>query len=408
MAGGSAPGCPWGRRLNRLARRVRPRIVDRALCVAFVALAAIDVASDAADGAPPVLTGLALGVLVVLPLLRRRAPIAAILAWAGVVVALTALGAGPYDMTTAFVGLLVYPLRRRRLRGGTPRPARDPRGLGRTERHGRAAEEFIAGDILFPSTFGMLFLLAGRAVRNRSQLTAELHEAAVRAAEAREAEAERAVADERRRIAREMHDVVAHSVSMMVVQAGGARRILERDPARAVAAAELIERTGRDALAEMRALLGVLHADEHAEYAPQPTLRELEALVERARSAGVPVTLELSGVRRELPAGLDLAAYRVVQEALTNVVKHSGGAPTTVSVHYRADAVEVWIADRGSGRPDLRLGSGGHGLVGMRERVRMYGGELHAGRRRGGGFEVRVVFPLEGEEAAALTAGARA
>ena len=174
----------------------------------------------------------------------------------------------------------------------------------------------------------------------------------MRAAEAREAEAERAVADERRRIAREMHDVVAHSVSMMVVQAGGARRILERDPARAVAAAELIERTGRDALAEMRALLGVLHADEHSEYAPQPTLRELEALVERARSAGVPVTLELSGERRELPAGLDLAAYRVVQEALTNVVKHSGGAPTTVSVHYRADAVEVWIADRGSGRPD--------------------------------------------------------
>ena len=233
-------------------------------------------------------------------------------------------------------------------------------------------------------------------MRSRSRLTAELHEAAVRAAEAREAEAERAVADERRRIAREMHDVVAHSVSMMVVQAGGARRILERDPARAVAAAELIERTGRDALAEMRALLGVLHADEHSEYAPQPTLRDLEALVERARSAGVPVTLELSGERRELPAGLDLAAYRVVQEALTNVVKHSSGAPTTVSVHYRADAVEVWIADRGSGRPDARLGSGGHGLVGMRERVRMYGGELHAGRRRGGGFEVHVRVPARG------------
>ena len=394
--------------MNRLARRVRPRIVDRALCVAFVALAAIDVASGATDAAPPVLTGLALGVLVVLPLVRRRAPIAAILTWAGVVVALTALGAGPYDMTTAFVGLLVYPYGAGAYGEGRRVLLAIPAVWGALSVMAVSAEQFIAGDILFPSTFGMLFLLAGRAVRNRSQLTAELHEAAVRAAEAREAEAERAVADERRRIAREMHDVVAHSVSMMVVQAGGARRILERDPARAVAAAELIERTGRDALAEMRALLGVLHADEHSEYAPQPTLRELEALVERARSAGVPVTLELSGERRELPAGLDLAAYRVVQEALTNVVKHSGGAPTTVSVHYRADAVEVWIADRGSGRPDLRLGSGGHGIVGMRERVRMYGGELHAGRRRGGGFEVRVVFPLEGEEAAALTAGARA
>ena len=119
----------------------------------------------------------------------------------------------------------------------------------------------------------------------------------MRADEAREAEAGRAVADERRRIAREMHDVVAHSVSMMVVQAGGARRILERDPARAVAAAELIERTGREALAEMRALLGVLHADEHPAYAPQPTLRELDALVERARGAGVPVTVSVEGER---------------------------------------------------------------------------------------------------------------
>jgi signal transduction histidine kinase len=151
----------------------------------------------------------------------------------------------------------------------------------------------------------------------------------------------------------------------------------------------------------------VLHAEEHSEYAPQPSLRELDALVERARSAGVPVEVTVEGERRELPAGLDLAAYRVVQEALTNVVKHSAGAPTEVSVHYRADAVEVRIADRGGGSLTTRLGGSGHGLVGMRERVRMYGGELRAGRRRGGGFEVQVRLPLEGEEDAALTAGAR-
>ena len=241
------------------------------------------------------LTELALGVLVVLPLLRRRAPIAAILAWAGVVIALTVLGAGPYDMTTAFVGLLVYPYGAGAYGEGRRVLLAIPAVWGAMSVMALSAEEFIAGDIIFPSIFGTLFLIAGRVVRSRSRLTAELHEAAVRAAEAREAESERAVADERRRIAREMHDVVAHSVSMMVVQAGGARRILERDPARAVAAAELIERTGREALAEMRALLGVLHADEHSEYAPQPTLRELEALVERARSAGVPVTLELVG-----------------------------------------------------------------------------------------------------------------
>jgi signal transduction histidine kinase len=194
---------------------------------------------------------------------------------------------------------------------------------------------------------------------------------------------------------------------MMVVQAGGARRILDRDPARAIAAAELIERTGREAMSEMRRLLGVLNPDEHAGYAPQPTLLELEALLERVRGAGVPVELRVDGDRRELPAGVDLAAYRVVQEALTNVLKHGGSAPTEVRVLYRADAVEVQITDRGDGALKTRLGGSGQGLLGMRERVRMYGGDLKAGRRRGGGFEVHVRLPLEGEEDAALTAGAR-
>jgi signal transduction histidine kinase len=391
----------------RFPRRIEPRSVDRALCIAFAALAVVDVMTGEVSSPAPVLSALGLGILIFLPLARRRAPIAAILAWAGVVIGQTAIGGDPYDMTTAFVGLFVYPYAAGAYTDGARVLLAVPAVWGALTVMAVSADEFIAGDIFFPSTFGMLFLLAGRAVRSRSRLTAELHEAAVRAGEAREAEAERAVADERRRIAREMHDVVAHSVSMMVVQAGGARRILERDPARAVAAAELIEHTGREALAEMRALLGVLHAEEHADYAPQPTLLELESLVERARVAGVPVAVTIDGARRELPAGLDLAAYRVVQEALTNVVKHAGGAPTDVSVHYRDDAVEVRIADRGNGSLRTRLGGSGHGLVGMRERVRVFGGELHAGSRRGGGFEVHVVLPLEGEEDAALTSGAR-
>jgi len=271
-----------------------------------------------------------------------------------------------------------------------------------------ANDVFIWGDIFFPGTFGVMFFLGGRAVRSRSRLTAELHEAALRADEEREAGAARAMADERRRIAREMHDVVAHSVSMMVIQAGGARRILERDPARAEAAGALIEKTGREALREMRTLLGVLHAeDEHADYAPQPSLRDIEALVERARVAGLPVELTVEGTRRELPAGIDLAAYRVVQEALTNVVKHGGGAETAVRVRYQADAVEVTVADRGGGTMTARLEGSGHGLAGMRERVRVYGGELHAGRLRGGGFEVRALLPVQSEDEAALVAGAR-
>jgi signal transduction histidine kinase len=206
-----------------------------------------------------------------------------------------------------------------------------------------------------------------------------------------------------------MHDVVAHSVSMMVIQAGGARRILDRDPARAAAAATLIERAGREALVEMRHLLGLLHAgDESAEYAPQPTLANLDGLVERARAAGLPVRLAVEGERPELTAGLDLAAYRVLQEALTNVIKHGGGAPTDVRVHYRADAVEVVVSNEERAGAGPRLDGGGQGLVGMRERVRMYGGELRAGPRPGGGFELAARLPLEGEEDAALTAGARA
>jgi len=361
------------------------------------------------DSAGPLWANLA-GVLVISATVaaRRVVPFAAACAWLAAVLGMIAAGCVPSQLSTPFVSLFLLPYAaggRLELRPAVASIAMIWAGV---------ASVFVTdptrtfGDLLFPGMFATVFWVAGRVVRSRSQLTAELHEAAVRAADEREAEAVRAIADERRRIAREMHDVVAHSVSMMVVQAGGARRILARDPARAVVAAELIERTGREALAEMRALLGVLHADEHATYAPQPGLGELDSLVRRVRGAGVPVALVIEGEQPELPAGLDLAVYRVVQEALTNVVKHAGGAAAEVWVQYRADAVEVRISDRGGGAAGALLGGGGHGLVGMRERVRMYGGELHAGRRRGGGFEVRVRLPLEGEEDAALTAGARA
>jgi signal transduction histidine kinase len=245
-------------------------------------------------------------------------------------------------------------------------------------------------DYLFPTAFVLIAWLAGRGVRTRTRLTEELHEAAVQAQEAHEQEIARAAADERRRIAREMHDVVAHSVSVMVVQAGGARRILDRDPARAVEAAAHIEEVGRAALTEMRRLLGVLHHGD--ERAPQPTLRELDALVARTRAAGLPVSLTVEGEPRSLPAGMDLAAYRVVQEALTNAIKHAGAAPTEVTVRWEPSHLELQIVDTG-GRAANGNG-GGHGLVGMEERVRLYDGELRAGRRAGGGFEVVARLPL--------------
>jgi signal transduction histidine kinase len=251
-------------------------------------------------------------------------------------------------------------------------------------------------DFLFPTAFSLIAWVMGRSVRTRSQLTGELHEAAVRAEEAHEEELARVAADERRRIAREMHDVVAHSVSVMVVQAGGARRILDRDPARAVEAAAHIEDTGRAALAEMRR---VLHpgGEEHAR-APQPTLAELGALVHRAREAGLPVSLIVQGEARALPAGIDLAAYRVLQEGLTNALRHAGGSPTDVTVRWTPDALELGVADRGAGASG---DGGGHGLVGMQERVRLYGGELWTGERSGGGFEIRARIPLEAAEVTA-------
>jgi signal transduction histidine kinase len=393
----------------RRLRRIEPRTVDRLLCLAFAALVITDLAWGIGIEGPLALNLLALGGLVALPLLRRRAPVAAILIWSAVLIAMAALLTNPYDLTTAFIGLFVYPYAVGAYAEGRRVLVAVPAIWLALTALALANEQFIWGDVFFPATFGTIFLIAGRAVRNRARLTAELHEAAVRADEERDAEALRAIADERRRIAREMHDIVAHSVSMMVIQAGGARRILEREPARAAAAAELIERTGREALREMRHVLGLLHTQDHPlDYAPQPTLREVDALVERVRAAGVRVSLSVEGQRPELPAGLDLAAYRVVQEALTNVVKHGGGAATDVHVRYADDAVEVVVRDSGQEATDMRLAGGGHGLIGMEERVRVYGGELHAGRRPDGGFEVRARLPLLAEEEAALTVGSRA
>jgi signal transduction histidine kinase len=249
-------------------------------------------------------------------------------------------------------------------------------------------------DYVFPTTFALIAWLAGRGLRTRTRLTEELHEAAAQAQEAHEAELARAAADERRRIAREMHDVVAHSVSVMVVQAGGARRILASDPRRAVEAAAHIEDVGRAALTEMRRLLGVLHhGDEETGRAPQPTLRELDALIARSRAAGLPVTLVVEGSPRSLPAGKDLAAYRVVQEALTNAIKHAAAAPTSVTVRWEPSALELEIVDTGAGTVVNGNGAG-HGLVGMEERMRLYDGSLHTGARPGGGFAVVARLPL--------------
>jgi signal transduction histidine kinase len=242
------------------------------------------------------------------------------------------------------------------------------------------ARGFTAAGDTIPAWFFLAAAYgAGVALQRRAQLADVL--------------ADRAVADERSRIARELHDVVAHDVSVMVVQAQGAARILEGDQPEVRAALGAIETTGRAAVDEMRRLLGVLRqSDEEIALAPQPSLAALGTLVDTVREAGLPVELEVVGEPTALPPGVDLSAYRIVQEALTNALKHAGPARARVVVRYGADAVELEVSDDGagvSGAPGT-----GHGLVGMRERVALYGGDLQAGQRREGGWALRARLPL--------------
>lgn len=244
--------------------------------------------------------------------------------------------------------------------------------------------------------FGTAWVL-GDSMRHRRAYERELLARAELLEEQQHARAARAAADERARIARELHDVVAHTVSVMVVQAGAARRVAERDPARARAAVTAIEATGRQALGELRRLLGVLRrGGEEAELAPQPGLAALGELVAQVSAAGLPTSFEVVGTLRPAPPGVELAAYRVVQEALTNCMKHAGPASATVAVRYTEDAIEIEVADDGRGAAAAPGDGAGHGLAGMRERVGLYGGALEAGPRPGGGFRVRARLPLDG------------
>jgi signal transduction histidine kinase len=245
----------------------------------------------------------------------------------------------------------------------------------------------------------------GDRARVQRALAAGLQERAVRLERERAEEARRAVATERARIARELHDVVAHHVSMMVVQAEAGPVVVERDPARAAGAFEAIAATGRQALVEMRRLLGVLRGDGNGEtapsLAPQPGLAQVPSLVEQVGRAGLRVELVVEGPEAPLPAGVDLSAYRIVQEALTNAVKHGGPGRAEVLVRYgeRELQLRIWDEGRaaGGGGPPPEAGAEtapGRGLLGMRERVGLFGGELRAGSGPNGGFTVTARLPI--------------
>jgi signal transduction histidine kinase len=234
--------------------------------------------------------------------------------------------------------------------------------------------------------------LLGRVLRSRNALNRRLDAQADEIERNRAARERAAILTERTRIARELHDVVAHDVSVMLVQAAAAKRTVPVDPERARAAIAAVEETGREALGELRRLLGVLRrGDEELALAPQPSLDRIGALVARMRAAGLPVELEVAGDPFHLPPGVDAAAFRIVQEALVNVMRHAAATQALVRVGYEPAAVELVVSDDGRGAGAIRDGSG---LVNLRERVALYGGELRAGRLRPRGFELRARLPV--------------
>jgi signal transduction histidine kinase len=247
---------------------------------------------------------------------------------------------------------------------------------------------------------GALPWSAGRMLRVREAGASAQRELAERVDARREADARAATLEERTRIARELHDVIAHSVSVMVIHAGGARLVMGTDTQQAEISLRAAEHAGREALAEIRRLLGVLDTtDEPGELAPQPSLVDVPALIARAQAAGVATQLSVEGQPAAISPALDLCAYRIVQEALTNILKHAEAARAAVSVRWTAEAVELEVSDDGRGNSVISSGDSGHGLAGMRERARMHGGTLQIGPGAAGGFLVRARLPYAAEVA---------
>jgi signal transduction histidine kinase len=328
------------------------------------------------------------GLLMTLPLAwRRRAPLTVVAVVMAALAGQTLLDSSEQPPQTPFLALVVavysvaaYTERPRALLGGV---------VSLTVILLSEPDDFIVAGPLYIGVW-----LAGRLYRDRQRLATALQSRTAALEREQEETARLAIAEERARIARELHDVVAHSVSVMVVQAGAERLALGPGQESTRETLVSIEKTGRQALAEMRRLLGMLRKeDEELALAPLPSLDHLDSLVAHVREAGLPVELHVEGARRTLPAGVDISAYRIVQEALTNALRHAGPARARVVVRYGEDEVELEVADDGHG--SQQTNANGHGLVGMRERVALYGGELNTGLREEGGYAVRARLPFD-------------
>ena len=386
------------RRVETMLSKDRVRLVaDAGLAVVLATAALVDVFNDrvAWGGRGPGQVLLALAVTVPLAL-RARFPIV-VVAVVNVASGLLLVVAAPHQpafepfvaVIVAFYSLGAHTSTRR---GTAVLAAMFAIGMPFTVvADGRGASR---GNLLPPIAFLLGSWAIGRIIHGRRRRTHEL-EALTRELEAqRDLQAQAAVTIERGRIARELHDVVAHNVSMMVVQAGAADRVLEGEQPHVRAALAAIADTGRETVDEMRTLLGVLRSNEDGlALSPQPGLADLEQLVANVREAGLPVDVRIEGTPAALPPPLDLSAFRIVQEALTNALKHAGPARAEVTLRYEGPTLQLEVRDDGAA--GAKGGGSGHGLIGMRERVAMFGGELEAGRHTDGGFSVRARLPLD-------------
>ena len=386
----AGPGRGYAHRVSSALRawlgQPSPRTVDVALTVAVGVPVLATTVSSGADQ-DRVLLGIVFGLAATLPLLvRRRWPFAVLAVTLGVAIAT------PVDGQYVFpIVIALYTIGSTRSWEATIAAAATPVAAGVVYILA-GGPEFTTDDLLAVGLTCAVAAGLGLFVQSRRTSFEALQERAERLDRERELLAERAVAEERVRIAQELHDVVAHNVSLIVVQA---QALAATVPGERVAAATAdIAKLGREAMAEMHRTLRLLRADEQTTgRAPQPGLADLDALLERSRAAGLAVELAIEGDARPLAQSVDLSAYRILQEALTNVVKHAGGARTTVLIGYRADALELTVTDSGDGAPDHEPAPGGHGLVGMRERAALFGGTLTAGPCGDHGFEVHAVLP---------------
>lgn len=380
-----------------MAGRRAPAIVDWLLVLALVVVGLLEIASGLYPG-PTAIAALFLVASTLPVACRRVAPLPAITF--SVLVSMPYVlvyGAGNSLAGAVTLMLLIYNVGRhlegRRLLAGAAM------GLLMLVEVGIGGRLVVLEDWLYVLFIYGAALVFGVALRVQTDRSISLAVAADRALREQVATAQAAVHDERTRIARELHDVVAHNVGLIVLQAGGARSVLATDPERARAALQHVEETGRQTLAEMRHLVGILRVDPDADRQPLPSLGRLPVLVDEARAGGLTVGLAVEGSPVGLPAGLELAAYRLIQEALTNARKHAPTSSVLILLGYEPDRLRIEVSDDGgtpgAGRDLATAAAGaGHGLIGMRERVQLYGGQLQTGPIPAGGFRVAAVLPV--------------